>query len=383
MAKLSIQKRLELVELIDATGNISRAAKIFGISRQRATEWYRRYLDGGAEALKDRSSAPHQTPTKLDEELLKRIIKLAVRRPEKSLNWYLAKLPDTVSRASIHNVLTNVGLGSQRNRFERVLKSWYRVSRHQLIELQLERIDKLTKCFAARESFSETPSKNYLCLTLKQSIRYSRRHYTLYFVIDLFDFTVSVVVDNRAYWSRGQRHSLDTVQDQSGLITHLSQPHVAPILAWKSILNTADRNTQLSFSFTYKRKHPNHLDILATQLEPLISQVSGIRYNQLGNLPWVRLFLDQFKSFQGRVLNRRLFWERGRGEMKRLDLCTELLSGFINEYNSKSNLLFPYLGESPASYRNSEIAKPKASCRVTTVQRLLSLRDQTKPNLIL
>lgn len=125
MGKLSELGRLELVREVEATGNISRAARNAGISRQRATEWYRRYQDGGEEALMDRSSAPHQTPAKLDQQITRRTIQLAIRYPEKGVGWYLRKLPQGVSRASVYNILKKAQLGSRRDRFERILKSWY------------------------------------------------------------------------------------------------------------------------------------------------------------------------------------------------------------------------------------------------------------------
>jgi transposase len=49
--------------------NVSELSRMFGISRQTAYEWIRRYRDTGSlDALLDRSKRPHSSPTKVSEE---------------------------------------------------------------------------------------------------------------------------------------------------------------------------------------------------------------------------------------------------------------------------------------------------------------------------
>lgn len=252
-------------------------------------------------------------------------------------------------------------------------------SRIQHIEQQLSSMDELTRCFGNRKWFCEKPGHKYLCLTLNQPVRYSRRQYKLWFLFDLSDFTLSVVIDNRAFWGRGQWQCLATIQEQFGLNAYFSQPHVASILAWLKVLEIPNQDTQLNLTFAYKRKNPSHINILADQLKPFADGVSGVRQNQVLALPWVRSFLNQFKAFQSEVLNRRLIFERGGGDIKRLTQCTELLTAFLDEYNSRDIPLFPFFGESPKSYKRLEIVKIMTNLRVTSTQQLLRLRDRKRP----
>lgn len=46
----------------EVTGNVSKTCRYSGITRQAYYTWFRRYEDGGLEALRDRSHRPHVSP---------------------------------------------------------------------------------------------------------------------------------------------------------------------------------------------------------------------------------------------------------------------------------------------------------------------------------
>lgn len=62
--------------------NVSELSRMFGISRQTAYEWIRRYRDTGSlDALLDRSKRPHRSPTKVSEEVESLIVAARKQRP--------------------------------------------------------------------------------------------------------------------------------------------------------------------------------------------------------------------------------------------------------------------------------------------------------------
>ena len=104
-ARLNHHGRLLLIErVIDQHWPVAHAAKAMGISRQCAHRWIKRYReagpDGGAEALRDRSSRPHHMPRRTPPEVEETV--LALRRDKRrGQDWIGPELdlpPRTVSR---------------------------------------------------------------------------------------------------------------------------------------------------------------------------------------------------------------------------------------------------------------------------------------------
>jgi transposase InsO family protein len=67
-AKLGLAGRLALVEAVEQGLPLRRAAARFSVSPATAHRWWHRYLEGGREALRDRSSRPRCSPRQLSEE---------------------------------------------------------------------------------------------------------------------------------------------------------------------------------------------------------------------------------------------------------------------------------------------------------------------------
>ena len=67
-AVLTLVRRREMVEAVQRRGMTrTAAAEVFGLSRQRVSEWVRRYEAEGEAGLYDRSSRPHRSPTAIGE----------------------------------------------------------------------------------------------------------------------------------------------------------------------------------------------------------------------------------------------------------------------------------------------------------------------------
>ncbi len=78
-----------------------------GVSVRTAYKWRRRFLEGGREALQDRSSRPHSTPGRLHRRLRRQILRLRRRRWSGRAISQALKLP----RSTVGAELRRIGLG--------------------------------------------------------------------------------------------------------------------------------------------------------------------------------------------------------------------------------------------------------------------------------
>ncbi len=100
-AVLSPRGRLLLARCVVEEGwPLRRAAERFGVSPPTAARWAKRYRDGGAAAMQDRSSRPRSCPHQLPARLERRIVGLRVSRrwgPAR-IGYRLGLNPATVGR---------------------------------------------------------------------------------------------------------------------------------------------------------------------------------------------------------------------------------------------------------------------------------------------
>ena len=69
-ARLTFHGRCLLVHRVVVEGQaVAHVAKAMGISRQCGHRWVARFKTGGPDALHDRSSRPHSTPTRTSAEI--------------------------------------------------------------------------------------------------------------------------------------------------------------------------------------------------------------------------------------------------------------------------------------------------------------------------
>ena len=78
-------EKLEIVRIVEQSHlPAKRTLDQLGIPRRTFYRWYDRYLDGGPEALEDRSSAPSRVWNRIPDEVHDQIIELALDQSELS-----------------------------------------------------------------------------------------------------------------------------------------------------------------------------------------------------------------------------------------------------------------------------------------------------------
>jgi len=107
-AKLTPRTRRLLHDRVRKQGwPVARAARAAGVTRGTVYKWLRRFEEGGAEALQDRSSRPHRIPRRTPRRTVRRMEQLRRRR---KAGWEIAReLGVPVSTVSRH--LKALGLG--------------------------------------------------------------------------------------------------------------------------------------------------------------------------------------------------------------------------------------------------------------------------------
>lgn len=116
-APLTAEGRLRLVLRIDEGRPISHVAKEAGVSRQRLTEWHRRWTELGEAGLEDRSSRPHTSPNQSTPELEEIVVALrkATRKGPARISGDLAKQGISVSTSTVHRILERHGISRRRD----------------------------------------------------------------------------------------------------------------------------------------------------------------------------------------------------------------------------------------------------------------------------
>ena len=109
-ARLTPSARRLLVNRVDTEcWPVARAARAAGVSRQTAYKWLRRFREGGARSLGDRSSRPRRIPVRTPQKAIRRMEQLRRRR---KAGWEISQetgiAPSTVSKHLA--VLRNAGL---------------------------------------------------------------------------------------------------------------------------------------------------------------------------------------------------------------------------------------------------------------------------------
>jgi transposase InsO family protein len=106
-ARLTIYRREELAKsVVEGRLGLCQAAAGYGLSRQSAAKWVRRYREAGLEGLQDRSSRPKRSPRSTPVELVQKIE--ALRRER----WTGVRIAQAtcVSRATVSRILVRLKL---------------------------------------------------------------------------------------------------------------------------------------------------------------------------------------------------------------------------------------------------------------------------------
>ncbi|WP_158865431.1 IS481 family transposase [Leifsonia sp. AG29] len=130
--KLAVLRHVE-----EVSGNIAASCRYYGVSRQAYYAWLKRCEAEGFEGLKDRSSAPHHSPTATDAEVIEKILWLRQQYhfgPEK-ITMYLKRYHDiTISASGVWRILKKVGLNRlpASQRYKRREIRWKRYEKQRL-----------------------------------------------------------------------------------------------------------------------------------------------------------------------------------------------------------------------------------------------------------
>ena len=111
-ARLTMQGREQLAKrVLEGRLSLREAAAERGLSRQTVANWVRRYREGGAEDLRDRSSRPHRLRQPTSPELVARV---EVLRRERWTGFRIA-LATGLSRATVSRILRRLKLNRVRD----------------------------------------------------------------------------------------------------------------------------------------------------------------------------------------------------------------------------------------------------------------------------
>ncbi len=103
-------EKLEIIKLVEQSHlPAKRTLDKLGVPRTTFYRWYDKYLDGGVEALKDRSPKPLCVWNRIPDDIRDRIIHMALENPELSPRELAVRFTDTqayfVSEASVYRLL--------------------------------------------------------------------------------------------------------------------------------------------------------------------------------------------------------------------------------------------------------------------------------------
>src|SRR5262249_8977128 len=113
--RYSASEKFEIIELVEQSSlSIRRTLAPIGIPRSTFYDWYRRYQEGGIEALEDGKPRPRRIWNKIPDKIRTVIVNLALEEPYLSPRELAVNFTDTngsfVSEASVYRLLKDHGL---------------------------------------------------------------------------------------------------------------------------------------------------------------------------------------------------------------------------------------------------------------------------------
>ena len=115
----------------EVTGNVSKTCRYYGISRQAYYKWLWRYEEGGLDALRDRSSRPHESPRTTQIEIVGKVVYLrqTYHFGPHRIAMYLKRYHDiTLSPSGIWRILKRLDMSRlpSSGRYRRQKERWKR-----------------------------------------------------------------------------------------------------------------------------------------------------------------------------------------------------------------------------------------------------------------
>lgn len=113
------QRRVAAVTEAIRLGNVSRAARSFGVARQTLSEWKQTYQTYGPEALRPKDRRPPQMPNATPDHVIAELVRLAVTHPAEGARWYAERLSGgnyQISKSCVQTHLNRLELGRKAQR---------------------------------------------------------------------------------------------------------------------------------------------------------------------------------------------------------------------------------------------------------------------------
>ncbi|WP_193045861.1 IS481 family transposase [Mycolicibacterium baixiangningiae] len=142
-ARVTVEIRLRAVTEVNDGAPVGEVAERYGVTRQTATAWRKRYEGGGLDALADQSRRPHSSPGRISPDVEALICEMrrhhrrwGARRIAYELKLEIGE--EAPSRSTTHRVLVRNGLvNSQEQQHKRVYKWWAREAPMHLWQLDI------------------------------------------------------------------------------------------------------------------------------------------------------------------------------------------------------------------------------------------------------
>ena len=108
--RVSASEKLELIRLVEGSSlSVRRTLAEIGLARSTFYAWYKRYLDGGPEALEDRTPRPQAVWNRIPDRIRARVIETALVHTELSPRELACRITDReaefLSESSVYRIL--------------------------------------------------------------------------------------------------------------------------------------------------------------------------------------------------------------------------------------------------------------------------------------
>ncbi len=113
--RYTVSEKLQIIQRVEQSAlPVRRTLRQLGIRKSTFYGWYRRYVEGGLEALEDQPPRPSRVWNKVPEEAVEAILELALAEPALSPRELAVKYTDTaryyVSESTVYRLLKAQGL---------------------------------------------------------------------------------------------------------------------------------------------------------------------------------------------------------------------------------------------------------------------------------
>lgn len=112
-AQRDIKRKLKVLEYAQEVGNISKACRYFGISRQSFYQWKRALAEEGEQGLVNSKPCPEnpklRTPPEIEEKIL--YLRKTYHLGQQRISWYLDRYHGIkISSSGVYGILVRIGL---------------------------------------------------------------------------------------------------------------------------------------------------------------------------------------------------------------------------------------------------------------------------------